>query len=298
MATSSSNILDSQKDYNDVFEIFTRSRREQEKIWVENDLVSKITEHFRPSPWKSQFKVLAVGSGVGSFDCLFIKALFTHGKELIEGKQVIWTVVEPNTIAINEFKQKVSSEDAIFQNVSFSWVNKGFEEYLEVTEPEQFDLIHFMHVLYYVNEEIVLKNSYDKFLGSPGCILAAVGTEGDIWEHIIKSFKLKIPSLSLKQPTNIQLSEICARNGWVCETFDAKLDQEVTDILKNGDPKGEALLKFFFHINENPSELYGKELMSEILEFFREMSWEKIKDGKKCSFVKEDEGILLVYKKA
>ena len=173
-------------------------------------------------------------------------------------------------------RQKVSSDDALFQNVSFSWVNKGFEEYLEVTEPEQYDLIHFMHVLYYLNEEMVLNNSYDKFLGSPGCILAAVGTEGDIWEHFIKSFKPKIPSLSVKQPTNIQLSEICARNGWVWETFNAKLDLEITEIFINGDPKGDALLKIFFHINENPSERYGKELMSEILELFREMSREKI----------------------
>ena len=65
MASKGSSILDSQTEYNDVFEIFTRSRREQEKVWVENDLVPKITEHFRPSSRKSQFKVLAVGSGVG-----------------------------------------------------------------------------------------------------------------------------------------------------------------------------------------------------------------------------------------
>ena len=294
------NLLYAHEGYNDVFAIFTRNRREQEKVWVEYELVPKITQFFRPkySPSKSQFKVLAVGSNEGSFDCLFIKALFTHGKELIEGKEVTWTVVEPNTIAINEFKQKVSSEGGIFQNVKFSWINKGLEEFLEVTESEQFDLIQFIHVLYYVDEERMLKNSYDKLLGSPGCILAAVGSEGDVWVNFIKSFKVKIPSLSIKQLTNIELSEICKRNGWVCETFDGKLDLEITEIFNDGDPIGEALLKFFFHINEDPKEKYGEALMSEIIEFFRKVSWEKMKDGKKCCFVKEDEGILLVYKQS
>ena len=116
--------------------------------------------------------------------------------------------------------------------------------------------------------------------------------------NFIKSFKVKIPSLSLKQPTNIKLSEICKRNGWVCETFDGKLDLEITEIFNDGDPIGEALLKFFFHINEDPKEKYGEKLMSEVKEFFRKVSWEKMKDGKKCYFVKEDEGILLVYKQS
>ena len=288
------------KEYNDVYAIFTRNRREQEKVWVEYELVPKITQFFRPkySPSKSQFKVLAVGSNEGSFDCLFIKALFTHGKELIEGKEVTWTVVEPNTIAINEFKQRVSSEGGIFQNVKFSWINKGLEEFLEVTELEQFDLIHFIHVLYYLDEERMLKDSYTKLLRSPGCIVAAVGTEDDVWDHLIKSFKTKIPPFSFKQPTNIELSEICKRNGWVCETFDGKLDLEITEIFNDGDPIGEALLKFFFQINKSPKEKYGEKLMSEVKEFFRKVSWEKIKDGKKCCFVKGNEGILLVYKES
>ena len=299
MATDS-RFVENAGEYNNILEVFVRGRREQETVWVENQLVPKITQFFRPkySPSKSQFKVLAVGSNEGTFDRLFIKALFTHGKELIEGKEVTWTVVEPNTIAINEFKQKVSSEGGIFQNVKFSWVNKGMEEFLEVTGPEQFDLIQFIHVLYYVDEERMLKNSYDKLLGSPGCILAAVGSEGDIWVNLMKSFKVKIPSLAseLHYPTNIELSEICKRNGWSCETFDGKLDLEITEIFNDGDPIGEAMLKFFFHINEEPKEKYGEKLMSEVIQFFRKMSWEKMKDGKKSFFVKDDAGLLLIYK--
>jgi len=71
---------------------------------------------------------------------------------------------------------------------------------------------------------------------------------------------------------------------------------EVTEIFNASDPVGIAVLKFLFRTTEDPREKFGKELMSEILEFFERMSWEEMKDGKKCLFVNEGDGILLVYK--
>ena len=300
MAAEENNFVENHKEYNDIYEIFTRNHREQEKVWIDNDLVPKLLKVFKleGSVKKSEFKVLAVGSGVGSFDCLLIKALLTHGKEMIKGKQIMWTVVEPNAMAIDEFKKKVSSDADICPSVSFTWINKGVEDFLQVTEPEEYDLIHFIHILYYVEEEVVLKKSYEKFLGTPGCMVIAVGSEGDIWEYIVNSFKIKIPSLGFKQPTNLQLSEFGKSNGWPYDMFDGKVSLEITEIFDEKDPKGEALLKFFFHTNEDPRDKFGKELMSEIMEFFRKMSWENAKDGKKRFYVKVDGGVLLFYKGA
>ena len=295
-----SQFVETADQYNSIFEAFTRGRREQEKVWIDNELVPKLLKVFKleGSVKKSEFKVLAVGSGVGSFDCLLIKALLTHGKEMIKGKQIMWTVVEPNAMAIDEFKKKVSSDADICHSVSFTWINKGVEDFLQVTEPEEYDLIHFIHILYYVEEEVVLKKSYEKFLGTPGCMVIAVGSEGDIWVNLIKSFRSKIPSLTseLHYPTNIELSEICRTNGWANEVFNGKLDLEITEIFNEGDPKGEAILKFFLHINEDPRKKFRKELISEIMEFFQKMSWKKEKNGEKSFFVNDDVGLLLIYK--
>ena len=296
-----SQFVDTGKAYNDIQESFTRDVREQQKVWVENSLVPKLRKVFTQdvSLPKSEFKVLAVGSGNGSLDCLLLKALFSHGKELLKGKQVIWTVVEPNTIAIDKFKHNVSLEETVFPNVKFNWVNKGVEEFLEMTRPERYDLIHFLHVFYYVeNEGEILKNAYEKFLASPGCIVAVVGSEGDIWMDLIGKFKAKIPSLSseLHYPTNIELSEICKRNGWAFDTFNGKKDLEITDLFNDKDPRGEAMLKFFLHTIEDPKEKFGKELISEVVDFFWRMSWQKKRDGKECLFVGDDEGVLLIYK--
>ena len=303
MTSEDSRFVENHKEYMDIFHVFSRSRREQRKVWVENDLVPKIRDAFTQdnrSP-KSEFSVLAVGSNDGSFDCLLIKAMLSHMKELLEGRQIIYTVVEPNSIAIDEFKLKVSLQDGVFRNVKFNWVNKGMQEFLENEETERYDLIHFMQVLYYAeNEEEILKTAYEKFLASPGCIVVAVGNEGDvwdIWEGIIKVFKMRIPTM-MNNLTNIELSEICKRNRWAYEIFGTTTHLEITEMFNEGDPVGEAILKFFLHINENPKEVLGEELMSEIIEFFRSMSWEKVKDGKKCLFAKEVEGILLAYKRS
>jgi len=296
-----SKFVASEVEYNDIFEVFTRGRREQEKVWLENDVVPKLCEAFTQGKLtlQSTFKVLAVGSGKGSFDCLLLKTLFSHAKELIQGRQVIYTVVEPNAAAIDDFRNNVSTQD-VFRNVKFNWVNKGMQEFFDADEPERYDFIHFVHVLYYVrNEEEILKSAYEKFLACPGCILAIVGNEGDIWVNLMESFKTKVQSLSseLHYPTNKELSEICKRSGWAFDTFSGKLDLEVTEIFIEGDPIGEAMIKFFLHINEDPKERFGEELISEVMEFFRRMSWESIADGRKCRFVNDDEGLLFIYKR-
>ena len=298
MATDALEFVENRNEYNDTYDIFTRGRREQEQLWSQNMLVPKLVEFFKPKKSETDFKVLAVGSGVGSFDCMLLEVLFTCGKELVEGKQTTWTVVEPNESAIEKFKQDVASKSGIFEKVKFKWVNKDVEKFLEVGDGEQYDFIHFVNVLYYVNEEIVLKNAYEKFLKKPGCMFIVVGSEDDIWVNLIKSFKSKIPSLEneLHYPTNIELSEICKRNEWAFETFDGKLDVEVTEVFEEGNPQGEALLKFFLHIHEDPKKKYGEALVAELIEFFHKMSWEKMKDGKKRHFVNDNEGILLISK--
>jgi len=299
MTTVESVYVQNHKEYVDSFQVLTRHRGVQQQVWVENDLMKRLCDVFKhenASP-KPEFNILAVGANTGSFDTLVIKALYSHAKKLVEGKQVTYTVVEPNAVAIDEFKRNVSSQGGMFQNIKFNWINKHMEEFLETEGPERYDLIQFVHVIYYAeSEEQILKSAYENFLASPGCILTVVVTEENIWRQLIKPFALKIPSLVVKQSTNVELSEICKRNGWEHATFDGKMELEVTEVFNEADPVGQAILKFLFHMNEDPREKLGKEIMSEILEFFGKMSCEKMKDGKKHFFVQENDGILLTCK--
>ena len=304
MTTEESRFVENHKEYADSFQVYCRHHGEQQQVWVENELMKRLRDAFTRQSHgpKSEFKILAVGANSGSFDILLIRALFSHAKELVEGKKVTYTVVEPNAVAIDEFKHNVSSQGGVFQNIKFNWINKRIEEFFEGKEAERYDLIQFVHVLYYVeSEEEILKSAYEKFLASPGCILTVVVTEKNIWRQLIKPFALKIPSLVVNQPTNVELSEVCKRNGWEYETFEGKLDVEVTEVFderSETDSVGLALLKFFLQLNGEPKEKLGKEIMSEVMEFFVRISWEKIKDGKKRFFVNDDDGILLTYKRS
>jgi len=301
MPTEESRFVDNHKGYTDAYQIFCRTRGEQQKVWVEKEFVPKLRDVFITGneTQKSEFKILAVGTNIGSFDIMLIDALFSYAKELVEGKQVSYTVVDLNTVAIGEFKRRVSSQGGVFQNINFNWVNMSVEEFLETNEPERYDLIQFVHVLYFAeNEEQILKSAYEKFLASPGCILAVVAAENNIWVQVVEAFKMKIPSITANQLTNAQLSKISKRNAWEYEMFDAKLDLEVTEVFDEGNSMGQAILKIFFHMNEEPNEKLGKMLMSDILELFRRVSWEKMRDGKKCLYANEDDGALLIYKRS
>ena len=301
MSTKDSTFVQKDKEYVNTFRIFSRHRGRQQAVWVESKLMERLKDVLQQDYFtqKAEFKVLAFGTNVGSFDTLLTKALFSHAKELVEGKKVIYTVVEPNAVAIDEFKHSVSSQGGVFQNIKFIWINKRMEEFLEAKEPECYDLIQFVHVLYYAeNNEELLRTAYENFLARPGCILAVVAAEGNIWRLLVESFQFKIPSLIVNQVKNIELSEICRRNQWENGMFDAKMDLEVTGIFNEGDPVGKAMLSFFLHITEESKKKLGKEIISEVMDFLKRMSWEKMEAGIKRFFVNEDDGILLIYKRS
>ena len=237
------------REYVYIFEKYAQTRRGIEKIWLANDVIPRLMSLYghEDSMPKTAFKVLAVGSCGGTFDCLLLNALLSHAPELIKGKQVIYTVVEPNAIAIDVFKDRIALHSVLFDNVIFNFVSKHIEEFLETNQPERYDFVHFMHVLYYFeSEEEVLKSAYEKFLASPGCILIATGSEGDIWTKLLESFRTKIPALPGEQhfPTNKELYEIYKRNGWAFEIVNTKFDLEITEVFNEGDPAGKSLLQF------------------------------------------------------
>ena len=90
------------------------------------------------------FKVPLRQNLSSKFDCLLIKALFSYTNELLQGKIVIYIVVEPNVAIIEELKHNVASQDDIFRKVKFNWANQRTEEFIEEKEPEHYDFIHFV----------------------------------------------------------------------------------------------------------------------------------------------------------
>ena len=300
MASQTSGFLDHEDEYNSLFQVFGRGRLEQQQVWVDEELIPKLAKSSKLGEpvVDSELRVLAVGSGIGAFDCLLIEALQTRAAEFLQGRQIIWTVVEPNASAIEKFKERIASKSALFEKVKFIWMNESIEDFLSSRNSIKYHFIHFMHVLYYVDAEKALRNAYELCLENQGCMLVAVGSKNDIWVNLIESFKSKIPSLTseLTYPTNVVIGDIAKRNGWQYDMFVGKLDLEVTELFEEGNPQGEGMLQFFLHINEDARKKYGREVVSDVIDFFKGMSWETGDGDKKKAFVNDNEGLLLIYK--
>lgn len=302
MASSSQDsyqFISNEVQYSDIFELFSRGRLEQQRLTIVNKYIPKLLENVKPENLEDVFNVLAVGSGVGAFDLLFLEELQNLAKALVSKCKICWTVVEPNAAAIETFQDKIKEKKSTLPNVEFIWINKGFEEYLDQQQNDKkFHFIHFVHCLYYVNEERVLKETYSRLLEKSGLLLAAVGSEGDIWVELMNNFKDKIPSLATEfhHPTNEDLAAFIKKEGWPCETMKGKLNLEVTEILEEGDPAGLAMLQFFLHTKEDPRKAISHELMSQVVAFFKSQSWEEVIDNKKKRIVNDDEGVLLIFK--
>ena len=213
-------------------------------------------------------------------------------------RKIQWVVVEPNGLAMKIFRDKISKRSENLKNIEFVWINKRFEEYIDGTESadKRFDFIHFFHVLYYMDKDVVLKRAYERLLQKPGMLLCVVGSQGDIWSNLIEAFRFKIDLSHFQQPTNVDLCKNAKTYSWDCDMFDGKLDLEVSQMFIEGDPDGKAMLQFFLHTKNDPKELLGSELYAELINFFKSQSWKVVNNRSNRFFVKCDDGILLIYK--
>lgn len=79
---------------------------------------------------------------------------------------------------------------------------------------EQFDLIHFVASLYYMDAEQALRNCYERLVSS-GAIFCTVGPEEAFFPKLSRKLKGKINLGSIhKFYTEVDLISISERNNW------------------------------------------------------------------------------------
>ncbi len=279
------------------FNDISRNRVEQQKVWMDEDLIPIIKRNFKDDKISS-FRVLSVGPSLGKFDLVLMEELKRLRDESFNPEKISWTAVEPNKTALDKFKEKAEGEE-MKGYFDFTWINKTFEEYMKDGDAkDKFHFVHFVNVFFYMEEEVVIKDTLEKLLLKNGVLLALVGTEGDIWTMLMDEFKHKIRTLSseLHYPTNAMLSRLADRNGWKYEIFNRKLDMEITEVFSPGDKNGISILQFFLQTKENPYDVYGSELIEEVVEFLRSKSWSKMNGENETFYVNDDDGIIIITK--
>ena len=223
---------------------------------------------------KSPFRVLSVGSGEGGNDINLLDALSKIPPNVGEAISMVNRVVEQNADTLAAFRAKAPNLREHFKgrvNVDFEWIPITFQEYSSQKKADdvKFDVVHFIHSIYYLGVEDVLVHCYEKELGRQGMIISITESEASpICKYAEKFGDRLINSMS----RNNNVVDVARKKGWkyfVCSGDFKRLD--ITSIFNSSSLEGNSLLDFLtyrkdFRQNEN------SETVEKMLKFWEEQS--------------------------
>ena len=137
------------------------------KEWMEKSLIPEIRKTFRQS---NPYRILSVGSGTGYPDQGLLELLSrVANEEGLEKRKIVYTVSEPDPKAVDVCKRNLAAATKGL-NCEFNYEIAPSEKYLLQLE-EEFDLIHFVHVLSWLKDhETILARCYERLLAKNGLI--------------------------------------------------------------------------------------------------------------------------------
>ena len=285
--------IDRHDEYNEAHKIWRRGHDQQYQTWMNNHLMPVLSKEIKVGRTDEQFSVLSVGSGNGSFDLVLLEELVNLVQNENKIQKILWTVVELNTAAIREFKDKAAQREGL-KNVEFRWFCTTFQDFLRKLDTgAKYDLITFIHSLYYMDERQVLEVSYSNILKDGGIILGAKETETSIVQRAYTKFLDSIDPKRVHTSTGSLkiLEELIINNSWKFEVLVTKIKMNITEMFEPQNSVGETMLKFLLHVNEDPRVIYP-EAVDNVFEYLKGQSWQENKQ----TFICYDVNMFLIFK--
>lgn len=223
---------------------------------------------------ESPLRVLSVGSGDGENDINLLEALSKIRQNDGEAISMVNRVIEPNVDRLSAFRAKAPNLREHFKgraNIDFEWIPVTFQEYSSQKKADdvRFDVVHFIHSIYYLEVEDVLVHCYEKELGRKGMIISISESEAspickyaDIFrDRLINSFS-----------RNNNVVAVAREKGWkyfVCPGDFKTLD--ITAIFDSSSLEGNYLLDFLtYRMDVRQNE--NRETVEKMLKFWEEQS--------------------------
>ena len=244
------------------------------------------------------FNILSVGSGTGDMDLEILKIV----KDELQRSQGCHQMKMFNrAIEINKYPcdlYKAAIKNLSDQQVDFDIRHQSFEDYAKeftMGQPK-FDLIHFIHSIYYVDIEAVLKHCMKNELQDNGLLVFMVKRPGLMSSVIEKQcFPDWHGTPDEKNPESFEFAEkmfeIAEKCGWKHEVYTHEYSIDVTEIFDPQSSEGNLLLDFITH-TKNYRGTADKKLLQETLELIEDLS--TLKDGKCLG--KKKESLIFIYK--
>ena len=241
--------------------------------------------------------VLGVGSGTGETDMEIVK---TIKQELRKNQQsydmkIYHRAIEPNVYACGIFKAATENLPSLLddQQIQFDIWQQTFQEYEQSQkEPTKFDIVHFMHSIYYLDIEQTLAHCLDKELSDGGQIVCLV--EGKDLLHWLLAKQRQTSheeGSSENKDAADKIIEIAGKNGWKYEMYTQDHEIDVTEVFDVNSIEGNLLLDFLTH-TVNFRETSDKQLVEEVLTLIKNLTI--VKDGKYIGEKKES--LVIIYK--
>ena len=252
---------------------------------------------------RSRFNVLSVGSGTGEMDIEIMKIVKEEFQQSKTGShmKMFNRAIEPNEYSCGLYKAAIENLPSQLndQLTEFELCQQTFEEYKESQQGQEssmkFDMVHFIHSIYYVNIEQALIHCFEKELSDQGTFVCIIGGRNLRYWVSLKQRKLqwhgRNDTDSESYETAEKIIKISNDNGLKHEIYTQEYSIDVTEVFDEKSTEGNLLLDFLTH-TVNFRETADKQLVEETLALIEDLT--TVKDGKRVGDKKES--LLLIYK--
>jgi hypothetical protein len=205
--------------------------------------------------------------------------------------------IEPNAHSISLYKDNIerSLND---DQTSFELLGKTLEEYQQERSSNEsrenqikFDIVHFIHSLYYVDIEETLSYCFDEELQENGqvvCVISDFITR-NIFSKLsdyVKQFGKTCPDESYAE----KIMDIAEKRGWKVDHYMREHSVDFTEVFDEKSSEGNLLLEFLTQTKDFRARTDTKKV-EEILQVILDISTEK--DGKRLGNKVDD--LLFIY---
>ncbi|KAJ7393851.1 hypothetical protein OS493_003518 [Desmophyllum pertusum] len=248
---------------------------------------------------QSPFCILGVGSGDGGNDFAFLEMLSKIRRRKDNKFQLFQRVIEPDKQMFQAFRAKAEHLPESLKswaNIEFDLRSTTYQEYVEQKKEDdmKFDVVHFVHSLYYAGLEPALEHCYEKELGAKGIILCMIQSEDSAYVKYGRAFSahgmIYNPGAYY---SNRHVKDVAEKNGWkYVECSGETKTCDITAIFDESSREGNQLLDFLTHWLD-VRVTATKDNLQKILNFWEN---ESVDDGLGKKMVKMRMGAVIIFK--
>ena len=241
---------------------------------------------------RSSFNILSVGGGTGEMDMEIMKITAKELQKSDQGRhmKIFNRAIEPNEYSCSLYKAAIENLPSPLNSecTEFEICQQTFQAYKEsqqrLDDAVKFDMVHFIHSIYYVDIKEALMHCFEKELSERGVLVCLIaGHDLIYWVTLRQNNR--------KYETAEEIINIVKSNGWKHEIYSQEYAIDVTDVFDEKSTEGNLLLDFLTH-TVNFRETADKQLVEETLALIKELT--TIKDGKR--FGDKKESLIIIYK--